>query len=276
MRKRDDSMSMDLINVLSEIALLNKDDGERFTVTDRIDRISMLLKESNYKLAESGDLFRLYSKKPIEDMKMKPVIVVSTHIDCQSKITKCFSESVDTGMLRGTYDNLATNAAILSLMHSDSLPENVVVAFTGDEERKSRGAKALVKFLKKNDIAVRHIFVLDVTDCGWNEECDFTIENNFWHDDYGKSIVSFAANSDFKWRFVPSDPNDVPSFVPKQNTIYVEAEPDESWEYDEKNMNCCSICVPVKGEMHSNEGVLMREEGYRNYTEGLRRLLEIS
>ena len=268
-------MQLDLIDILSKISLLNRDDGKEFTITDRIDQISNILKKSEYSLIKAGKLFHLYVKKSVEDLKNTPAVVVSTHVDCQKKITKCFSERKDDGTLLGTYDNAATNAAILSLMLYGSLPENVVVAFTGDEEEDSKGARKLVSFLKKNDIRIKHIFVLDVTDRGWNEKCDFTVENNFWHDDYGEKIVSCAVDSGYEWRFVPSDPAEIPAFVPDSKRIYREATMDESWEYDDEDMNCCSICVPVLGEMHSNEGVLMREEGFRRYTEVLEGVLGI-
>ena len=88
----------------------------------------------------------------------------------------------------GTYDNAATNAAILNLMLEGTLPEYVLVAFTGDEERGCKGAKHLMGMLSAAGVTIRHLFVLDVTDMGWVEGSDFTIENDFWHDGCGRGI----------------------------------------------------------------------------------------
>lgn len=42
---------------------------------------------------------------------------------------------------------------------------------------------------------------------------------------------------------------------------------DESWEYDGLGVRCFSLCIPVKGEMHSDEGVLARISGLKKYIE---------
>ena len=116
--------------------------------------------------------------------------------DEEASITRCFSRSEGPGLLRGTFDNAITNAAVRFLMLSDTLPDNVLIAFTG--------------------------------------------------------------------------------FVPQKNVIYQEAETDESWYYDEEKINCCSVCLPVEGEMHSNAGVLAWEASFRKYTEILGEMLHIS
>ena len=54
-----------------------------------------------------------------------------------------------------------------------------------------------------------------------------------------------------------------------------EAEPDESWEYDDCEQICFSLCLPTKGEMHSDEGILARVISFRRYTEVLERMLNI-
>lgn len=108
---------------------------------------------------------------------------------------------------------------------------------------------------------------------GWNKAAGFTIENNFWNGDCGRKIINAVQALPYNWRFVPSDCNDVPAFVPKEFVIDEEAEEDESWEFDEHGINCCSICLPVKGEMHSDHGVLAREISFYNFTEALARIL---
>ena len=267
---------MDLINLLETISVINRDNGKRFTNSERLDVIASILWDSRYRKINSDGLFNLYAKHPVDSYQGNKVVIVSSHVDCQSSITRCFSKQMGNGLLKGTYDNSITNTAILSLMMSDVIPDNVLIAFTGDEEEESHGAKHLIRFLESKSISIRHLFVLDVTDMGWDESVDFTVENNFWQDDYGEKIVNAVCNSSYAWKFVPSYPDRVPGFVPKKNVIRIEAEPDESWHYDDEGINCCSFCLPTKGEMHSDEGVYARESSFRAYTEMLNKLLHIS
>lgn len=253
----------------------NRDDRVKFTVTDRLDVIAVLLRDSKYRRINTKGLFHLYAAKPAESYRGGSVIIVSSHADCVSSFTKCFSQVMENGLLKGTYDNSITNAATLSLMLSGRLPDDVLIAFTGDEEIGSNGARDLLLFLKEKEIAIRQLFVLDVTDMGWDEGADYTIENNFWRDDIGKKIVSCAETMPYPWRFVPSDPDHVPDFVKNEYRIPDEAEEDESWLYDEFRVNCCSLCLPVFGDMHSSRGVSVRQSSFLHYTEALGRLLLI-
>ena len=180
------------------------------------------------------------------------------------------------GMLKGTFDNAITNAAILHLMLSKKLGKDVIVAFTGDEEESSQGAIQVSRFLKNNAIKVRHIFVLDVSDMGWTENADFTIEDDCWaNDNTGKAIIETAKHLPYQWVFVPSDCTDIPQYVPEQVLIHKDAAEDETWTYEEYGFDCCSICLPTSGEMHSNSGVLARENSYRNYINALEQLLKM-
>ena len=43
----------------------------------------------------------------------------------------------------------------------------------------------------------------------------------------------------------------------------------ESREYDEYGLPCCSVCMPCKGDMHSEEGVEIRSAGIKKYAEAL-------
>lgn len=264
------------MELLSNVSVINKDNQKKFTVTDRLEVITNLLWDTKYRRINADGLFHLYAKQPLVELKKKDVFVVSTHVDCERNITKCFSEDIGDGMLRGTYDNSLTNTSILSLLLSDSLPDNVLVAFTGDEEETSEGANHLIAFLRYHHLNVKQIFVLDVTDMGWNEMADFTVENDFWSDDcFGRRIITTAEILPYCWRFVPSDPNDVPEYVSSKNTIYEEAAEDESWNYDEEGFDCCSICIPIQGNMHSNHGVLARKTSMYHYIEFLNELLNL-
>ena len=254
-------------DLLKEMNVLCRDNGKEFTDTRRLDVIEEKLRDSKY-VCERGNLFRLYSKKPVSEIANN-LLLVSSHVDCEEKITECFfiENTVDT--IKGTFDNSITNTAILSLMLDGSLPEYVVVAFTGDEEKDSRGAVEVTKYLKKSNKKFFAI-VLDVTDFGWKEDVDFTIENNFWKKKIGMVICKNAKKIGYPWLFVPEDPNDIPEFVPENQIIPKEAEPDESCEYDEQDIKCFSLCLPVDGPMHSNKGVITRKRSFLHYMEAIK------
>lgn len=268
MKKND----YDILNILSKVSVLCKDDGDSFIDTTRLDVISEILWDSQFRRINADGLFNLYAKKPLYQIS-DPLIIVSSHVDCERNIIKCFTESIGDGILKGTYDNALTNAAILYVMLSCDLPDNVLIAFTGDEEEESGGANDVIDFIKNRKRKVKNIYVLDVTEEGWDKELDFTIENNFWDDDFGEKIISLAEKTDYKWMFVPSNPTDVPYYVDKEYIVWKEADADESWDYDEADIPSFSFCIPTLGEMHSNEGIFAREKSLNNYVKFLAELL---
>ena len=263
---------MELTSVLKALSVLNRDNGRTFTVTDRLDAINSLLTDSPYTRVNEDGLFHMYSRKQIS-MIHDPVILVSSHVDCERGITRCFTEGLDDKTLLGTFDNAITNSAIVHLMIAGLLPDNVLIAFTGDEEEDGKGAKDVAGFLKRTRLKVRNIFVLDVTSEGWDTESDFTVENDFWNDDFGKMVIDVILKTGRSWRFVPGDPLNIPNYIPRHNVIQIEAYSDESWEYDEADIPCFSFCLPSKGDMHDNAGILVREASFRNYTDTLGKLL---
>lgn len=265
---------MELIDILKRMSVINRDNGKRFIQTDRLDTISSLLWNSSYRRINSDGLFHFYSKRPIEQLVNESIVVVSSHVDCERGISNCFTSVVDNNIMRGTYDNAITNASIIFAMLTEQLPDQVLIAFTGDEEVDSKGGKHLLKFLRSKSIEVKVIVVLDVTDMGWMENADFTIENNFWNDIVGSKIIGIADSSSYNWRFVPSDVGTIPQYVSSDYVIMEEAEEDESWYYDEEKQQCFSFCLPVYGEMHSDDGVLVRKEAFYNYSEMLVKLLQ--
>ena len=263
-----------LINTLKHVCVLNRDNGTVFTNTERLDSISALLRQSPYKRIETKGLFHLYSKKPICEIN-GPVVIVSSHVDCERNITKCFFSYVNDDMLLGTFDNAITNAAIVYLMQSCRLPENVLIAFTGDEEENGRGAADMIRFIKKNRLKVLNVFVLDVTEEGWKNETDFTIENDFWDESFGARIIKLIQQMQYRWNYVPGEPEDIPDYIPEEAIISVEAYEDESWIYDEEDIPCCSFCLPTKGDMHSNAGILARAASFERYTDMLQQMLNL-
>ena len=250
-------------NLLLQMNALNYDNGKKFIKTDRLDNICELLWSSSYRRINANGLFHLYSKVPISELSDK-LIVISSHVDCHRQITKCFSKDYDADLMQGTFDNSLTNAVAVSLMLEDALAMNVVVAFTGDEEEDSNGAADVAAFFRKLHKKIK-VIVLDVTDMGWREGCAFTIENNFWSDMTGKIASRLLAETGYPWRFVPSNPYEIPAYIPNKYVIGQEAEPDESWEYDEHKVECFSLCIPTKGDMHSDDGVFVRKNSLVPY-----------
>lgn len=265
-----EAREMDFFEILEAVMVPNRDDGRRFTCTERIERIDGLLWNSKYRRVDPDGLYLLYAAKPLEQIE-RPV-VLSSHIDCVPAMTRLFSEEAGEGLIRGTYDNGITNAAVLALMLDGRLPDNVLVAFTGDEERDSNGAVQLMRRLTERGKRPSMVAVLDVTDMGWTEGADFTVENNFWTDDQGRTVIAAAMQTAGSWRFVPEDEDEIPDYVPRELVIRQEAEPDESWDYDEQGQVCFSLCLPVWGPMHSSRGVLARKSGCLAYLEALERI----
>ncbi len=260
---------MEFIDILKELMVPNRDDGNVFKDTERIEKINTLLWNSKYKRANVSGLFALYSIKPVECIE-NPVLI-SSHIDCVTQITDFFVKDFNEELLLGTFDNCITNAVVTYLMLNKKLDDNVIVAFTGDEECDSNGASRVVEYLTRKNKVPKATIVLDVTDMGWNSS--FTIENNFWSEAIGKRIINTVESIESSWKFVPSDLLDIPDYVGKEFLIREEAEEDESWMYDEYSWECFSFCLPTKGPMHSNLGVYARKEGVFEYIEALEKVV---
>lgn len=259
--------------ILERVNVPNYDNGMEFTNSGRLDVIETMLGSTKYQRVNRKGLFHLYSKKPLSLMQ-GPLVLLSSHVDCEKKITQCFSEVVESKMLRGTYDNSITNAAVLSLMLEDMLAENVIVAFTGNEEVSSIGALQLAQYLQNytNDVTV---IVLDVSYEGYDQRADFTIENNFWSKNIGMVTVEIAKQSGYSWRFVPKAEAQMPEYVPEENRIYQDAAADESWDYEDF-FPCFSFCLPVgEGEMHDNRGVIARQKSFLHYMEVLAEIANV-
>lgn len=264
----------DLFSVLEQISVLNRDNGSVFTNTERLNAIASLLRGSDYKRINADGLFHLYAHgRGVE--RNRPVVIVSSHVDCERHISRCFTGFLNPDTLLGTYDNAITNAAVVYLMLSGRLPDHVLVAFTGDEEVNGRGSKDVIRFIGKNNLNVRNIFVLDVTEEGWRTNADFTVENDFWDEDFGRKVIEAANQSGYSWNYIPGEPDNVPDFIPEERILRCEAYDDESWDYDEADLPCFSLCLPTTGEMHSNKGILARVISFRRYVDVLERMLNI-
>ena len=237
------SSTQDFFDILTTVTVDCKDNGERFTVTDRVAVIEQMLEQTDYKLIGRQPLALLYSKRELREGDR--VLLISSHIDCV--YGRCFCN--DEGeCMRGTFDNSFGNAAVLWSMVHDRLPDNVVVAFTGDEEHDSHGALQTVEALAGMGVEISMVLVQDVTNVGWESGALFTIENDLGIDILtGYNIISSLEQYGGRFAF-------------KHN-----AEPDESWDYADCGVPCFTLCVPVGGELHGDAGVLLRKESATEY-----------
>ena len=237
------SSSQDFFDILQAVTVDCKDNGEAFTVTDRVAVIEHVIGKTDYRLIARQPLALMYAKRELREGDR--VLLISSHIDCV--FSKCFC-SDEGECLRGTFDNSFTNAALLWNMLNNTLPDNVVVAFTGDEERDSHGAVQAVVALGQSGCEVSAALVLDVTNEGWENGALFTLENDLGVDILtGYNIISSLEKYDGSFAF-------------KHNAL-----PDESWDYADYGIPSLSLCVPVGGELHGDAGVLLRKESALEY-----------
>ena len=235
--------SQSFFDILKTVTVDCKDNGECFTVTDRVAVIEKILETTAYRLVVREPLALLYAKRELRESDH--VLLISSHIDCVYGNCFCADEG---GCLRGTFDNSFTNAAVLWAMIKNTLPDNVVVAFTGNEESDSQGAVQTVVALGQMGCEVAAALVLDVTNEGWESGALFTLENDLGIDILtGYNIISSLEKYDGRFAF-------------KHNAL-----PDESWDYADYGIPSLSLCVPVGGELHGDAGVMLRKESALEY-----------
>lgn len=235
-------------DLLRCLTIDSKDDGSHFTVTYRVEEIKKLLQASRYHLVHEGPLALIYARTT-DPAQWR--VLISSHIDCVYQ--KCFAEEVGD-FWKGTFDNSATNAAIIQLMLHDELDDHAIIAFTGDEEIHSGGAIEVMNVLHQSDAHLDYGLVLDVTEEGWKDEAAFSIENDRGFDILtGYHIIQLLQSSEMPC------------------TLIHDAEPDETWDYGKGIENifpplpCLSLCLPALGELHGEEGVLIRKSSFEPY-----------
>lgn len=264
-------MSINFTNILGKIMVMNRDNGKRFLVSKRLDAISELLWNSRYRRIDSDGLYHVYSQKPLS-MINQPLIIVSANIDVPDGIKNCWTDFTEDGDFIGTYENTVAAAFILSLMLNANLPENVVIAFTGDGED-FYGAESLCTNLSKKNIPVEVIISLGVTNIKYNEKADFIISGDHWNGEQGFKAMNLLNASSAVWYYVPEDPAHVPSNAFSDRIFAVPTEESESDVYSEYNMSTFSLSVPVLGNGDNNRGQTLRRRAVMKYGEALEKLL---
>lgn len=238
-------------SVIKRVAVASADNGIVFTDTARLDAIAGLLKDCGYTIMHNGRLAKIYAS-PRFCAEM-PVVVISTHADSVPKHHFARKSGLNW---HGTFDNSITNAVAVWLMLNGKLKANVLIAFTGDEEKHSRGVDEVADFMKTHGYDFRHAIVTDVTEEGWKETKSFTVEDIFPSDEtYQKQFSDKMRKA--LWQIDP-DPLVIP-----------DAAPDESWQYDEHGIVCFSLCIPCRGEMHDDTGLFIRGKSIPEYAAAL-------
>lgn len=234
--------------VLGRIALRCKDDGRAFTDDSRLRAMAECLAGSRWSVLSDGRLAKIWRHADFDPRK--PVVVVSSHVDMVAE--RCYAEC-DGEIWRGSFDNLVTNAVVLALMQRDELDPQVLVSFTGDEEEDGGGANETADTLLNGlKLDVRFVIATDVTEEGYASGKAVTLENVLPEDEEEQDRTVAALLPAF--RTVDANP-----------LVIVEGEPDEAWDYDEWDLPCCSVCLPCAGEMHSEEGVVVRADSMDPY-----------
>lgn len=137
-------------------------------------------------------------------------------------------------------------ASLICLMQDDELPASVMVAFMKNTNDKRQGIQNLVKLLKKTKRTFRAI-VLDVTNTGWEEACDFTVENCYLTQRMYKNLVSALHGGRGRWKIIPEDRKMLKGIL-FDNDYFTENAPrgKECDYFQEFGVKCFSFCLPVK------------------------------
>ena len=278
---------------LFDLQKMCRSDDKGFTITDRLDVIKEVATRTGKYTLNQMPFAHVYTRSDVDLSGRDDIILISSHVDTVPSIDECFCEkakaltlSGTSEFLRGTFDNTATNAALLSAMMYGALPENVVIAFTGDEETgRCNGAKDALICLGKQNIFPCAAFALDVTYMGKTHShgndktytC-ITFENNFGlTEDLMKSWLN-APDKDFLIQVEPKGAKDTKKALVGFDRKNISVEPawfDEGAFYKKAKIPFGgSICLPVyssgqKYSMHSPYGVYMFPDVYERYIENL-------
>lgn len=242
--------------------------------TDKIDAIRDLMKDSEYCeiLLPGVQIWRKNLSAPID-------VIVSSHADVVGSITKCFSELSEDGYYSGTYDNSGTTAASVIAMLEGNVSDNVVFAFTSEEETgRCLGAKQVLEYARNTNNEPVCI-ALDVTYEGYDEGYLYTVENlssghkkNEDVDFLNKvadSMTSLETEEKQNCIFVRLSKNICPTTLDKKHISNDTGWFDEAQAYVDKHAKAFSLCLPCEGNMHSNRGVDVRQPVFEGYVNAL-------
>jgi hypothetical protein len=194
-------------------------------------------------------------------------VVVSSHVDT---VYKNFYLKEGKDVIIGTLDNSITNAVLIELILKHRLPQNLVVAFTGNEEKDSLGVDETVTYLRSIRSSVNIAISLDITARGYRNH-GYTLENYFIRKGEGRSFRSKKQFMRYLVQILEKK---------KVKTIHhVAADPDDTWQFDEHDLNCFSFCLPSRSIavhnnwMHDDIGVVVKRSAIREFQAALLMLM---
>jgi len=264
-----DKTHKEILENLSKVCRTDKDG--HFSNEDRLDAIREELKNTKYKEYKT-DSYSLWSKVPPEELNTG-AILVSSHIDTVSSIGKCYSELSEDGWYKGTYDNMITNAASVILMKEceDTIPDNIVFAFTGDEETgRCTGAKEVSEYLYslgKMPLCI----ALDVTYEGFDENVLMSVENvtapKEIRDSFLNQVVDYMLKTEMQksFCFTKAGKKYVPTNIPKGYMTNSTGMYDEAFAYRDMGFPGMSLCIPTHGNMHGESGLYVKQPVFEGY-----------
>lgn len=262
---------MDIKDILEKIALPARSNKDGFYETDKLNAIENLVTEegSPYRIVKKTEHAWIFGQKEPQNGDFP--MLVSSHADIVPYIKNPFSTlKEDEPYFHGTYDNLGTNGAAVSMMVNRTMPENVYFAFTAEEETgRCTGAETALKYLRDETGVDPVCVALDVTDEGYDENRLCTVEGfNAKTEDIRKSILKrllSGEGTEQSFEVVRLHKKDDVSILPKEYVNKNTTVFDESIFYAGKNCNSFSLCMPTEGEMHSDSGLYVKEPVLRGY-----------
>ncbi len=248
-----------------------------FYVKDKLEAIKKELECTEYHIIEK-DHFLFCHRPTLKDLdKNSEIIIVSSHADNVEEITKPFSElSENNQYLKGTYDNLGTNAASTILMQENQMPDNVIFAFTANEESgKCTGLKAIVDNLRNLGYNNLKGIALDVTYEGYDEGMLCSLENmstDMIETSY-QTLLSLEPEDTQTFTVTPISNKKRPKDLNDEYDSGSTGMFDEGMAFKKRNVPACSLCLPCDGDMHGNSGVKVRQPQFEGYVLSLEALI---
>ena len=196
------------------------------------DVIKKFLVETSYQCTETDD-FLLFHQKDFVDYKTGMRLMSVSLEQCEK----------------------AQIASLICLMQKNELPDSIMVAFLKNPDEKKQGIKNLVKLLKKTKKTYRAI-VLDITNTGWEESCDYTVENCYLTGRMYKNLVSVLHMKGRRWKIIPQDRQMLKGILFDDKYFTTNAPRGKDCDYyQEFGVNCFSYCLPTQGEIKNGEKI---------------------
>jgi len=150
-------------------------------------------------------------------------------------------------------------AALIHLMQNNELADSVMVAFLKPTEDKGQAVQRLVKLLRKAKKTFRAV-VLDVTNTGWDERCDFTVESCFLTQRMYKNLVSALHGGRNKWKIIPEDRQMLKGILFSEEYFTANApRKNDCAYYRECGIHCFGFCLPAEGVLADNERITINQ-----------------